>query len=202
MDTRMRRLLQAMALTLLMGLAPLAPVQAQTAPGLEVLLAKQEITEQILRYPRALDRLDRDLMLSLGHPDAKVSFGTTVFPSWAAYTDWMMKAHQPMLGNNHRMSNVLIEVRGDKAVSETSGTATLLVKHDTLEDTYEERWMHSRYLDTWSRRSGRWAMDSRQTLIDYRRVQLVPGAVVRSSYQVAPRRGSSDPSYPLFESLR
>lgn len=167
------------------------------APGIDELLAKQAITELIYRYPRGLDRLDRDILLSVGHPDARVEFGKTPFTTWGAYVDWLLEAHQPMLGNNHRITNILIEVRGDTAVSEASGTATLLVAIKGTDD-FEERWMHSRYLDRWARRNGRWGITHRQTVIDYRRVSVVSGADVRSRYQIAPRTGRDDPSYKLF----
>ncbi len=178
-------------------------VHAQAAPSsqaaqLDELLSKQAITELIYKYPRALDRLDRDMLLSIAHPDARMQFGKQMFPSWSAYVDWLIKAHTDMLGNNHRISNILIEVHGDKAVSESTGTATLLVKQEGRDDQFEERWMHSRYLDTWSRRNGKWALDSRQTVSDYRRISYVPAEEVRKRYEVAPRVGMSDPSYALF----
>lgn len=173
------------------------PVQAQTTPDVEQLLSKQAITELLYKYPRALDRLDRKLLMSIGHPEAKVEFGKTVFPNWTAYTDWMMKAHADMLGNNHRITNILIEVKGDTAVSESTGTALLLVKQDKGND-YEERYMHSRYLDKWSRRGGKWALDYRQTVMDYRVVRPVSAADVKSMYVMGERSGAADPSYKLF----
>ena len=129
-------------------------VAAPSAAQMQELLDKQAITELIYTYPRGLDRLDRDILLSIGHPDAKMKFGNTVFPSWSAYVDWLIKAHNDMVGNNHRITNILIKVDGDKAVSECTGTATLLVPKEGDASLYEERWMHSRYLDTWSRRDG------------------------------------------------
>lgn len=192
-----RHLLHAVvASALTIGIPASAFAQAQPA-AIQQLLDKQTITELINKYPRALDRLDRELLMSIGHPEATVQFGPTLFPNWTAYTDWMIKAHEPMLGNNHRISNVLIEVTGDTAVSECTGTATLLVKQDKGDD-YEERWMHSRYLDKWSRRGGKWALDSRVTLMDYRRVLPVTAADVKARYPMGPRTGRADPSYKLF----
>lgn len=173
-------------------------VQASQAAQLDELLSKQAITELLYKYPRALDRLDRDMLLSIAHPETRMQFGKRMFPSWSAYVDWLIKAHTEMLGNNHRISNILIEVKGDKAVSESTGTATLLVKREGQDDQYEERWMHSRYLDTWSRRNGKWALDSRQTVSDYRRISYVSAEDVKKRYEVAPRLGKTDPSYELF----
>lgn len=198
-STPRRHLLRAAcAATLAAGLGVVALAQQATPADLEQLLAKQAITEQINKYPRGLDRLDRDILLSLGHPDAKIRFGNSAFPSWAAYVDWLIKAHESMLGNNHRITNILIEVHGDRAVSECSGTATLLVQKEGNAELYEERWMHSRYLDKWSRRNGKWALDDRQTVIDYRRVLDVSAELVKSRYQIGARTGRNDPSYKLF----
>ena len=173
-------------------------VAAPTAAQMQELLDKQAITELIYTYPRGLDRLDRDILLSIGHPDAKMKFGNTVFPSWSAYVDWLIKAHNDMVGNNHRITNILIKVDGDKAVSECTGTATLLVPKEGDASLYEERWMHSRYLDTWSRRDGKWALDDRKTVIDYRRISYVPTADVKKNYQIGGRTGRDDASYKLF----
>ena len=181
--------------TIVAGLG--SPVHAQSAPEIQQLLSKQAITELLYKYPRALDRLDRSLLMSIGHPEAKVEFGKTVFPNWTAYTDWMMKAHADMLGNNHRITNILIEVRGDTAVSESTGTALLLVKQEKGDD-YEERYMHSRYLDKWSRRGGKWGLDFRQTVMDYRVVKPVSAADVKGMYVMGARTGAADPSYKLF----
>ena len=173
-------------------------VAAPSAAQMQELLDKQAITELIYTYPRGLDRLDRDILLSIGHPDAKMKFGNTVFPSWSAYVDWLIKAHNDMVGNNHRITNILIKVDGDKAVSECTGTATLLVPKEGDASLYEERWMHSRYLDTWSRRDGKWALDDRKTVIDYRRISYVPTADVKKNYQIGGRTGRDDASYKLF----
>ncbi len=173
-------------------------VAAPSTAQMQELLDKQAITELIYTYPRGLDRLDRDILLSIGHPDAKMKFGNTVFPSWSAYVDWLIKAHNDMVGNNHRITNILIKVDGDKAVSECTGTATLLVPKEGDASLYEERWMHSRYLDTWSRRDGKWALDDRKTVIDYRRISYVPTADVKKNYQIGGRTGRDDASYKLF----
>lgn len=202
--TPRRKVLAALAAAMTCALA--APLQAQaqkaTPADIEKLLAKQTITELIYQYPRALDRGDRELLMSLAHPGAKMRFGTRDFPSWEAYVDWLIKAHDDMTGNNHRITNILIEVKGDRAVSEATGTATLLVPKEGNANLYEERWMHSRYLDTWSRRNGKWALDGRHTVSDYRRVLDVPAELVKSRYQVIGHIGRDDVSYKHFESLK
>lgn len=200
--TTRRRLFAALAATAALALGTPAQAQQPSAAELEKLIAKQTITELIYKYPRALDRGDREMLMSLAHPGAKMRFGTRDFPNWEAYVDWLIKAHDEMLGNNHRISNILIEVNGDRAVSESTGTATLLVPKEGNPNLYEERWMHSRYLDKWSRKNGKWALDGRHTVSDYRRVLDVPAELVKSRYQVIGHTGRNDPSYPHFESVK
>ena len=176
--------------------AEASPAVAQSA-GVKELLDKHAITECIYKYPRGLDRLDRDILMSIGHPDAKIAFRDTPFQNWAAYVDWFLKAHTDMIANNHRITNILIELHGDTAASESSGTATLLA-HTSDPDQVEERWMHSRYLDKWLRRDGVWGIISRTTIIDYRRISLVPAADLKTRYDIGKRDGHNDPSYRLF----
>lgn len=181
-----------------MGSAPArAAAPPSQAEALEQLLSKQAISEVLYRYPRGLDLLDRDILLSLGHANGTVQFGKMRFDPWASFVDWLLEAHKSMLSNNHRMTNMLIEVRGDKAVSETTGTATLVVAVE--KDQIEERWMHSRYLDRWSRRNGRWAIDSRQSVTDFRRIEVFPASELKTRYStLGDRLGKDDPSYKLF----
>jgi len=198
------RHLTAIALATLAWAAPVATVSAQQAnpAAVEQMLAKQAITDQINRYPRGLDRGDRELLLSLAHPGARMRFNKMEFPNWEAYVEWLIKAHDEMKGNNHRMTNILVEVNGNRAVSETTGTATLLVPKKDNPNLFEERWMHSRYLDTWSFRNGKWALEGRHTISDYRRVLDVPADLVKSRYEVIGHTGRDDPSYPLFDSVK
>lgn len=181
------------------GTPALAKTAAPSHPmgALEELLAKQAIMECLYRYPRGLDRLDRDILLSVGHPEATVAFRETPFPNWAAYVDWLIKAHTQMIANNHRITNILIEVHGDTAVSESTGTATLLAQTSNA-DLVEERWMHSRYLDKWLHRDGRWGITSRVTVNDYRRVTPFPAADLKTRFELGKRQGRDDPSYKLF----
>ncbi|TCR70444.1 nuclear transport factor 2 family protein [Bosea sp. BK604] len=164
----------------------------------EQLVAEAQIRKLIHTYPRGLDRLDRDILLSIAHPEATVKFAPMFDGSWTAFVDWLMHAHDRMLFNNHRITNTLIEVRGDHAVSETSSTATLLVKRD--DGDIEDRTVHSRYLDRWRRDDGRWALSHRDTIRDFRRVRIITEAELKATceFNRASEIGRADPSYALF----
>jgi hypothetical protein len=161
---------------------------------LNMLLAKQEIGELVHTYPRGLDRLDRDILLSIAHPSATVEFSTLFKGTWAAYVDWLMNAHHAMIFNNHRISNLLIKVEGERAASETTSTATLLARRD--DGAIEDRLVYSRYLDRWRKDDGRWLLAHRLTVRDFRRVTVISDAeLARYQLSNASEIGRDDPSY-------
>jgi SnoaL-like protein len=164
------------------------------------LIAKQAIAELIHTYPRGLDRLDRDILLSIGHPTATVEFSTLFKGAWAGYVDWLMQAHHAMIFNNHRISNMLIRVNADRAASETTSTATLIAKRD--DGAIEDRLVYSRYLDQWRRDNGRWSLSHRLTVRDFRRVKVITADELKSyQYTNASEVGRNDPSYGHFAEI-
>ncbi len=166
--------------------------------GLGKLLAEAEIRRLIYTYPRGLDRLDRDLLLSIGHETATVEFTGMFSGSWAEFVDWLMGAHTHMLYNRHTIGNVLIDVQGERAASEVTATAKLLVSR--ADGKVEDRTVHSRYLDTWRCDAGRWTMQSRQTLRDLRTVRVIDAETLaaETDYVHAADVGRNDPSYAHF----
>ncbi|QTH21421.1 nuclear transport factor 2 family protein [Rhizorhabdus wittichii] len=166
--------------------------------GVSDLLVQSAIMRLIHTYPRGLDRLDKELLLSIGHADATVDFPGMFSGSWAGFVDWLMAAHTDMLYNRHTIGNVLIEVDGDKAVSETTATAHLVVKR--ADGDIENRETHSRYLDSWRLDGGRWWLAGRRTLRDYRSIDIITPErfAATTSYVHAADVGRDDPSYAHF----
>jgi hypothetical protein len=173
------------------------------ADAVDALLAKQAITEVLYRYCRAFDRMDLDLALTVWHPGGTVNYtnrlGTADIPAVEYFgPSW---AHRAKLRNHsHQVTNILIELAGEKAVSEAFFTASLQAEPENgkiLEHLYR-----GRYLDRWSRRAGTWAIDHRQVVFDsytpyefaFDRLKDVPLELTR--------RDRDDPSYAHFASLR
>ncbi len=115
--------------------------------------------------------------------------------SWADYIDWLMGAHVAMLYNRHTIGNVLLEIDGTSAVSETTATASLIVSRD--DGDVEDRITHARYLDTWCKDDGRWWLASRLTLRDRRTVNILTKEELAATitYSHAPDIGRADPSF-------
>ena len=165
--------------------------------AVDELLAKAAIAELIFTYPRGLDRLDREILLSIAHPTATVEFSSLFKGSWVEYVDWLMKAHHAMIFNNHRISNMLIRINEVGAASESTSTATLIAKRE--DGKYEDRMVYSRYLDRWRCDEGKWSLVHRLTVRDFRRVTIITEEQLKSYELVnASKVGRTDPSYALL----
>jgi hypothetical protein len=178
-------------------------------PGMDdVAMAKLEITEVIHRYCRAVDRMDRELASTLFHEGATADYGPTYSGSAEGLIDNLWKNHAKLLGHSHQVTNILIEVDGDRAGSEAYAFGTLW---DAAPDgPLVVLTAFGRYLDRWSRREGVWAIDHRRFVYDLVHTStptvaaeaaglpLARLASARDPRQTAGRRDPSDPSYEFF----
>ena len=126
--------------------------------------AKLAITEVLYRCCRALERMDRDLADTVWHPGGTADYGPAFQGSASGLLDAMRASHAKLLGHSHQVTNVLIEVDGDRAASEACVTGTLwdLTEAGALSYLVAV----GRCLDRWSRRDGRWAIGHRQFACD------------------------------------
>ncbi|WP_232492623.1 nuclear transport factor 2 family protein [Novosphingobium kaempferiae] len=158
--------------------------------------AKFAITEQLYRYCRSVDRLDAPLGHSVFHTDATVDYGPSGFQgSGHAAIDWICAAHGQLAAHSHQISNILIDVDGDRAGSEAYVTATLRMEREG-KVMHMEVW--SRYCDRWSRRDGVWRIERRDTVTDYDSIREVT-PMKRHDWA---RRDRDDPSYAALGGAR
>jgi hypothetical protein len=157
------------------------------------LIAKQAITEQIHTYCRAVDRIDNDLGRSVWHEDGTADYGPIFQGTGHGFIEYVEGSHRAKLGHSHQITNILIRVDGDRAASEAYVTATLRFEQDGV---LRQATIQGRYLDRWSRRAGRWAIDHRHFVHDLDAVQ----DVVATRFTSWGRRDRDDPSYALFAS--
>lgn len=161
------------------------------------LAAKQAITEVIYRYCRALDRMDRALAETVWHPGGTADYGPTMYQgTGAGFIEWVWAAHQAMLGHSHQIANVLIDVDGDRAGSEAYVTATLWAAFEPPAIT--QIVSRGRYVDRWSRRDERWAIDHRHFIEDLTVTTTVPPEAVTGLDPSRARRDRTDPSYDVL----
>jgi SnoaL-like domain len=154
---------------------------------------REAITDQIYRYCRAMDRMDHALGYSIWHDDGLADYGADVFQGTGRdFVDHVCLQHRHLLHHSHQMSNIIIALDGDKAGSESYVTATLRMKRG---DAVVQMTVWSRYVDTWSRRDGRWALDQRIAIRDFDEIREVKAMQDHDIGQ----RDRTDPSYTVLK---
>lgn len=159
-----------------------------------------EISRRIYMYCRAVDRLDRKVGYSVWHEDGTADYGDDLYVgSGHGFIDWVCEQHSKMSAHSHQVTNLLIEVNEDQAVSEAYVIATLQAAAE-ISPSGETRVRHmtfyGRYLDRWSRRGGAWRIDHRVFAIDLDNTQYADPPM----FKIRGRRDLGDVSYQLFSS--
>jgi SnoaL-like domain len=166
----------------------------QGTPDHTTLADTQAIARQLYNYCRSVDRLDVPLGYGVFHADAVADF-PTYKGSGRGWIDFICAEHRNFLHHSHQVTNVLIDVEGDKAGSEAYVTANLRQMEG---ERLINRKFAARYIDTWSKREGHWAIDKRDCIVDFSELRDVTslGEDIRSA------RDSSDPSYCVLNDLK
>ena len=160
---------------------------------LESLLAQQQIRDVLYHYCRALDRMDKALAYSVWHADGTALYHDMYEGTGRGFVDWVWDAHAAMERHSHQVTNSIIRVDGTRAVSEAYVTVALWTAVDA-QGEQQEIIGRGRYLDQWSQRAGRWAIDQREHVLDMQSISpLNPGYV-----NAASRRDTNDPSFGLL----
>jgi hypothetical protein len=115
------------------------------------LLDRQAIYDVVVRYCRAIDRVDMDLLRSCYHPGAihQGAGEAQSIESFIASAERGLRGK--FSGTSHFVSNHLAEIAGDRAVAETY----VLAQHwgEPIEDATVNFNTGSRYLDVFERRA-------------------------------------------------
>ena len=153
---------------------------------------REAIADLIYRYCRAMDRIDPELGYSIWHEDGIADYGESVFQgSGRAFVDFVCAQHRQTLRHSHQMTNIIIELDGNRAASESYVTATLRIAHG---DQTRQIMVWSRYIDTWSKRDGRWGIDKRIAIRDFDEIR----DVTPMGQDDRGRRDRADPSYDVL----
>lgn len=152
------------------------------------------ITDQIYRYCRSVDRLDVALGHRVFHSDSYADFGSYK-GSGRGWIDFICQEHRKFLHHSHQVTNIIIEITGLRAGSESYVTATLRSREGSK---VLQRQFWARYVDEWSRRDGLWAIDKRECVIDFDSVS----EVTPLNEHGQSRRDASDPSYGVLQGMK
>lgn len=160
------------------------------------LLDERAIRDTLYAYARGVDRMDRPLTRSCWHADGSADYRGMFTGEVDALLDWMWKLHERMETHSHQMTNLRIEVAGERAASETY--VTVVLRTGAGRSPARDIFSRGRYVDRWSRRGGRWAIDHRIYLNDWMTELPVPAG---ATSPITGRRDADDASYATFAEL-
>lgn len=173
---------------------------------------RQAIHDCLMTYSRAIDRLDRELLISVYHDDAIDDHGVFV-GSREAFADWAIAMHRRThLSHQHCQFNSTVDLDGDVAHTETYYMFVGMNQRGAPLGM-----SGGRYIDRLEKRDGRWAIATRICIRDWAPLDAIPETLDQSTLTVVdldeatrtlmregaqPSRDRADPSYmrPLLVS--
>lgn len=184
--------------------------------AVDQLVAKQDITEVIHRYARAIDRMDEAMLRSVFHAgathrhfyegpssDPSVAYSEEEPGDFVAFAMSVLRTHER---THHQLGNVLIELRSaETAVGESYFTAHHRMRPlgDPLAgagacDTPMDYFVGGRYLDRYELRDGQWAIVERTGMTDWVRLDAPSSAVMQAiDAETLGRQNADDLVYRL-----
>jgi hypothetical protein len=160
--------------------------------AVQALLDKQAITEAIYTYCRAVDRLDVPLGHSIWHADATADYGAGIYQGpGKGVIDLICAQHAHLVSHSHQVTNILIKLNGTRAGSEAYMTGTMRLRK---EGKLLQMGVWARYLDSWQKHGGIWAITRRTVVFDHEEVRDVTpmGQTLNAT------RDTADPSYAVL----
>lgn len=131
---------------------------------------RQAILDVINTYSRGVDRLDRDLIVSVFHPDALDDHGVFI-GSREEFADWAIANHSAThQSHQHCIFNHTCDLDGDVAHTETYYMFVAMNRAGTRVGNSAAEPLASsggRYIDRLEKRDGRWAISVRVCLREW-----------------------------------
>jgi len=158
------------------------------------LFARQEISDVLVRYCRAVDRGDLALLLSVYHSDATDDHGM-YSGNGHEFARWLLtQPGRDALVTQHHLTNTTLELDGDTARVETYFVAV----HRRPGPPVSVGQFGGRYLDRLERREGVWRISARVVVHDWslREIEGPEWGGLDSFARGA--QAPEDPSYCLF----
>jgi SnoaL-like domain len=155
-------------------------------PALQELLDKHALYEVVVRYCRAVDRGDEELLRTVYWEDARDEHGYVngtpdEFIRHLRETSWSAESIKVRV--QHALTNWTFEIDGDVAYGES-----YVEVRDSADGELNIRGV-ARYVDRFERRDGEWRISQRRVVPDW----LIPGIEMAQFTQGS--RDRRDPSY-------
>jgi hypothetical protein len=176
-----------------------APDPGQAA--LQEILDRAAIREVLFRYCRAADRCDEELLRTCYHADALDRHGPFA-GSAGDFATWVIEAQRTRsIVTQHAVSNVVVELAGDVAWTESAFMATHVrpAGQGFSEPFIETFW--GRYVDRFEKRQGTWAIASREVVHDWSERRACGPRMPHFDAYRSGRRDRDDASYERSRAL-
>jgi hypothetical protein len=140
---------------------------------------RQAIHDCLMTYSRGIDRLDRELLLSVYHDDAIDDHGVFVGTP-EEFVDWAFAMHRSThLSHQHCILNYTVDLQGDVAHTETYYMFVGLNRTGT-----PLTMSGGRYIDRLEKRDGRWAIAARVCVRDWAPLTEIPETLDQAAMTV------------------
>ena len=152
-----------------------------------------EIVDALLSYTRGIDRLDKESVISAFHPGAILNnYGPEPMPIEDFVEYALPSLKQRYSATQHRVSNIRIEIKEDRALVESY----VLAYHvKSSESSKQLHTFNGRYIDTFALRDAHWKISERFLRNDWSKVDDITEEMAGSSVWVKSRRDADDPIY-------
>jgi len=163
----------------------------------------QDITQLLYKNVRSIDRLDTDLMKSTYWPDAIQDHQDPINPidysgnAWE-FCDYAVSELAKIERTHHRLSNIIIDMNGDKAYAEAYVWAYHYFK---TPQGNKEGILLGRYQNRLEKRDGEWKIAYRLTIFDANQT-FDATDVWADDFRNMGKRFPEDKSYKIQESIR
>lgn len=162
---------------------------------LGVICDRREIYDVVMQYCRGIDRCDEAALRGIYHADAYEEH--QVFNGTAKdFCDFILPLVRQHLTGMHSIRNILIEVEGSTATSESYFVAYATDEHE--DGKIYDRSIGGRYLDRFEKRDGKWKIAYRQVVMDWNRfgpTTAVWDEGMFASFKLIGKHGQEDPLY-------
>lgn len=159
------------------------------------LKARQDIHDVLVRYCRAVDQCDVELIRSCFHADAIDDHGFFNGPAHEFAERSAANLSSMFVSTRHYMTNEYVELSGTTAKCETFVLCNMRMEK---EDGKYDVTAHCRYLDRFECRDGIWKIAFRQLVSDGTRVDKVDAEHPNLDRGARGTRGPDDPGNRFF----
>ena len=170
--------------------------------NVDELVARAEIHQVLMRYCRAVDRGDIELLRTVYHES-----GTDLHGSWVGtgydFAPYIVEKHDAVdladgvrLIAQHHITNILMEFSGTSADVESYYIAFQPYQKPGKQTTFGI--VGGRYLDRFDHRNERWAISERRVIVDWSRASLDGADWPDAANFLQGARREADPSAAFF----